>query len=212
MINCIMIKTRPEELNLKYGLLCLDFVNTVFWRLREEPIEGFTDYSILIKWGRIIGLITETDVTNLIQEAQKHPDEAELVLSRAINLRESLYRIIVTTLKGSHPDISDIEILSSEVSEMLKRIGLMHEDNKFEWKWNVGENELDQILWPILSSSSELLTSADMERIGICEGDGCGWLFFDQSRNRSRKWCDMGDCGNRAKARRFYKQKRENKE
>jgi predicted RNA-binding Zn ribbon-like protein len=37
-----------------------------------------------------------------------------------------------------------------------------------------------------------------------CSGDTCGWLFVDTSRNHSRRWCDMEDCGNRAKARRHY--------
>ena len=93
---------------------------------------------------------------------------------------------------------------------MLRRQALVYLEGKLEWGWRVGENELDQVLWPILISASEMLTSPDMERIGICEGDGCGWLFNDQNRNRSRKWCDMADCGNRAKARRFYKKKLEN--
>lgn len=206
-----MIKIPPKELNLRYGLLCLDFANTVFWRLRQEPIEGFTDYSVLLKWSQEIGLLTEAETTHLLQESQKHPDKAALVLSRAIKLRESLYRIIVTTQEGSHPKNNDIEILNSELSEMLQRAALFHVDGRFVWGWKVSENEMDQMLWPILYSSSELLTSSDMERVGICEGDGCGWFFYDQSRNQSRKWCDMGDCGNRAKARRFYKRKLENK-
>ncbi|HEV2391667.1 MAG TPA: CGNR zinc finger domain-containing protein [Verrucomicrobiae bacterium] len=36
----------------------------------------------------------------------------------------------------------------------------------------------------------------------LCQGDTCGWLFVDSSKNHSRRWCDMRDCGNRAKARR----------
>lgn len=204
-----MIKIHPRELNLRYGHLCLDFTNTVFWRLRADPEEGFKDYSILIKWGKYIGLLTETRSNRLIQEANNHPIEAEHVLSRAIDLREALYRILVATIRGNHPEVGDIDILRGEVSLMLKRIALTHDEEKFEWNWDVGETELDQILWPILEKSSEFLTSDDMDRLGICEGDGCGWLFFDHSRNRSRKWCDMGDCGNRAKARRFYKRKRE---
>ncbi len=38
-----------------------------------------------------------------------------------------------------------------------------------------------------------------------CAADNCNWLFYDASRNRSRRWCDMRDCGNRAKVRRFRK-------
>jgi len=47
--------------------------------------------------------------------------------------------------------------------------------------------------------------------VRICEAtatDGCGWLFLDETRNRSRRWCSMKDCGNRAKARRHYRRRR----
>jgi predicted RNA-binding Zn ribbon-like protein len=44
--------------------------------------------------------------------------------------------------------------------------------------------------------------------VGVCPGEGCGWLFFDASKNRSRRWCAMEDCGNRAKARRHYRRSR----
>ena len=42
-------------------------------------------------------------------------------------------------------------------------------------------------------------------RVRMCEApDGCGWLFYDETRNGTRRWCSMKDCGNRAKARRHY--------
>jgi predicted RNA-binding Zn ribbon-like protein len=46
-------------------------------------------------------------------------------------------------------------------------------------------------------------------RIGICEGGLCGWLFLDESRGKRRRWCDMNDCGGRAKARRYYDKHKE---
>jgi predicted RNA-binding Zn ribbon-like protein len=50
----------------------------------------------------------------------------------------------------------------------------------------------------------ELLTShVSRGAVRECESDTCAWLFLDRTRNHSRRWCDMGDCGNRAKARRF---------
>jgi len=65
------------------------------------------------------------------------------------------------------------------------------------------------MLWPILRSGADLLASEDRERVGQCADDrGCGWLFFDASRNRSRRWCNMEDCGNRAKAKRHYARER----
>jgi len=40
-------------------------------------------------------------------------------------------------------------------------------------------------------------------RVKACRGDDCRWVFIDGSRNTSRRWCDMADCGNRAKAATF---------
>jgi predicted RNA-binding Zn ribbon-like protein len=43
------------------------------------------------------------------------------------------------------------------------------------------------------------------DRMKACAADSCRWAFYDQSRNRSRQWCDMAVCGNRAKARSYRK-------
>lgn len=54
-----------------------------------------------------------------------------------------------------------------------------------------------------------LLAQPESERLKICPN--CHWLFLDRSRNRSRAWCDMAVCGNRAKASRHYHRNREEK-
>ncbi|MFD1329481.1 CGNR zinc finger domain-containing protein [Mycoplana ramosa] len=51
-------------------------------------------------------------------------------------------------------------------------------------------------------SALRLTVNAAPDRLKICPN--CGWLFLDKSRNRSRNWCDMAICGNRAKASRHY--------
>ncbi|KAA9375350.1 hypothetical protein F5972_28425 [Microbispora cellulosiformans] len=56
----------------------------------------------------------------------------------------------------------------------------------------------------------EFLSTADLRRLRVCplaEG-GCGWLFLDHSRNGSRRWCAMEDCGSQAKARRLTERRR----
>jgi len=60
----------------------------------------------------------------------------------------------------------------------------------------------------VVHDAAGLLTSEKLDRVEECADDRCGWLFLDVSRNRSRRWCAMEDCGNRAKARRHYKRKR----
>src|SRR5258706_243420 len=62
---------------------------------------------------------------------------------------------------------------------------------------------LDHLLGPIARSAANLLTRDELlYHVSHCGGDNCGWLFVDSSKNHSRRWCDMRDCGNRAKVRR----------
>ena len=58
-----------------------------------------------------------------------------------------------------------------------------------------------------VSAAALLARAADRDRVKICPGDDCGWMFLDESRNRRRTWCAMDMCGNRAKARRHYQRK-----
>ena len=77
-------------------------------------------------------------------------------------------------------------------------------DFDFDSATDGDEISLDKMIWAVARSAADLLTSADLKRVGVCAGEGCGWLFFDTSKNNSRRWCAMEDCGNRAKARRHY--------
>ena len=45
--------------------------------------------------------------------------------------------------------------------------------------------------------------------VRICGADDCLWIFLDTSKNRTRRWCDMKQCGNRMKARRFYERQKD---
>jgi len=58
------------------------------------------------------------------------------------------------------------------------------------------------LLRPILASALRLLSSPDLGRLRECAAERCGRLYLDHTKNRSRRWCDMATCGNRAKARR----------
>jgi predicted RNA-binding Zn ribbon-like protein len=90
----------------------------------------------------------------------------------------------------------------------MARSRLIPIKNGFTWDTNGKKDELDWMLKPVVRSAAELLTSDELTRVKECADDkGCGWLFLDKSRNRSRRWCDMKDCGNRAKAKRFYERK-----
>ncbi|WP_204057876.1 CGNR zinc finger domain-containing protein [Microbispora corallina] len=62
----------------------------------------------------------------------------------------------------------------------------------------------------LASAAVEFLSTVDLDRLKVCpvaEG-GCGWLFLDITRNGSRRWCAMADCGAQAKSRRLTERRR----
>jgi predicted RNA-binding Zn ribbon-like protein len=53
----------------------------------------------------------------------------------------------------------------------------------------------------VAAAAAKVAIEKRLDRIKICPADDCRWAFYDTSRNRSRQWCSMEVCGNRAKAR-----------
>lgn len=184
--------------------LCLEFANTADWHASEHPVETLTNYEALVDWSERIGLLSAQTATDLRTQAKNAPALAEQIHLWAVELREALYRIFAAVAVGDQPAQDDIELLNEALPLAFANPTLMPTEQGFAFRYRTGEG-LDQMLWPILRSAALLLTSPDLDRVGQCADDrGCGFLFFDTSRNRSRRWCDMSSCGNRAKARRHY--------
>lgn len=192
------------EMRLVGGRLCLDFVNTVDGR-RNDTVLGdkLEDYSDLVAWSQHSGIITRAEAARLIQESKQKPAGARAVFQRAIVLREALHRIFRATATERVPQSIDVEILNGELLRARNHERLISTDKGFVWEWTGSETALDRMLWSIAHSSAEFLSTGDLSRLRECGGEECGWLFEDTSRNRSRQWCHMQDCGNVAKVRRF---------
>lgn len=196
------------SLNLKEGWLCLDFANTAEWHASDHPQEQLNSYPDLVAWSEQVGLLTNSEAQRLLRKAKRHPGDAAAVLRRAIALRDAIYRILSRVAHGHAPQATDLTSLNAALPEALARSRIVPLADRFAWGWTDVETALDRMLWPVARSAADLLTSADVHRVGECADErGCGWLFLDMSRNHSRRWCDMKDCGNRAKARRHYKRK-----
>ncbi len=199
-----------QTLDLLGGRLCLDFANTVDWHASEHPIDYMNNYSDLIEWSGRVGIIKPVDRALLLEVAHERPEEAATVAEEARELREALYRIFASVAHHSHSADADLKLLNVEVKRTFANLELVREGDGFQWEWTHKDERLDQVLWPIVRSAAELLTSPALARVKQCADstDGCGWLFLDTSRNNSRRWCDMKDCGNRAKARQYLKRQR----
>lgn len=198
-----MIAENPlAGLNLIGGRLSLEFVNTV--DTHDTCIdEKLTAYADLVWWALHVGMLDEAAAAPLFARAEADPAAAADVFARAIELREAVYRAFVSARSGDVADDADLAVLNRELSRALGWLRVRAGDGEFAWEWEEAA-ELDRVLWPVVRDAAELLVSGDMRRVGKCCGDDCDWLYLDTSRNRSRRWCDMQSCGNRAKARRHY--------
>lgn len=190
------------------GHLVLDFTNTIGNRLSRQPHDWLSSYDNLVSWGELVGILPDADSRILQREAGRSPELAAASLERAIQLRETCYRILSAVAGGRSPETTDIETLNAFLPEALAHMGIVQENGIFTWKWANNEVDMDRIIWPVARAAADLLTSGELARVGECLGDGCGWLFLDMSRNRSRRWCSMEECGNRAKSRRHYARSR----
>jgi predicted RNA-binding Zn ribbon-like protein len=202
------------EMKLVGGRLCLDFINTVDARKTDSPRtesrsrctvlgDKLHDYSDLVAWSRHSGIITAKEAERLIQSSKRNAREAKNVFDRAIALREALYRICKAIMKGRSPQAVDLDTVNHELLPARANERLSHQANGFTWEWVGNEAALDRMLWSIAHSAAELFTTGDLSRLRECGSKDCGWVFEDTSKNRSRQWCDMRDCGNVAKVRRY---------
>ena len=205
------LRDRPAgHAKLVGGRLCLDFANSVRrWPpegpdgARDDADERLGAYADLLAWSGRVGALDEDAIVRLWREAERRPDDARATHSRARRLRDAIYAIGWSLAHGSSPRAADLGTLEAEAQAARARQRLAVRDRALLWRLPADERALDGPLLPVALSADEYFTSGDLSRLHVCPGDDCGWLFEDTTRNRSRQWCDMGDCGNLAKVRRF---------
>ena len=103
---------RERRFELRGGIVCLEFVNTVGWRLTDRPSEYLRTYKDLLDWGRQAGLLALEETEDLSRQATLDPEGAQETLSRALDLREAIHRVISRTIVGESQDVSDLSALN----------------------------------------------------------------------------------------------------
>lgn len=197
-----------QNLDLVGGHVALDFANT--GSLEDGPAsERLVRYADVVTFAVRTRVIGGEGASELRALANQQPGRAEAVLEDARELRDIVDHIFTAIATGGRPADVDIAGLNRFLEEGMRHRRLEPDERCCGWSWSAGEEPLARMLWPIAAAAAELLVEGDLERVKRCGNDSCGWLFVDLSRNRSRRWCDMRECGNRAKARRHYARRRD---
>jgi len=197
-------------LKLDMPQLCLDYANTLGYRHSPRPEEHLPDYLSLLEWSRTASLLGEGEAEQLRLQAVSHPLEAEQAFKEAIDLRENLYRILAAQAHSTGAAEEDLLAFNRKLGEVMSHSRLTSDAEGYQWGWSKeAALRLARPWWPVVHSTAVLLISPHLlERLGQCADPQCGWLFLDTSKSRNRKWCDINDCGNRAKQRRYQSRKR----
>lgn len=169
--------------------VCLDLVNTVNdW---NEPAKDQLDGpSGFAAWAEAAGL-GEDLASDLPQDA----------LDDARDLRANLHRLLSAVIDREPPPVDAQQGILELYAEGWRNTRFVWSDGDLRLEWT--GRDKDRILWRIADSAVGLLRSDGVDRLGRCPG--CGWLYLDVTKNRSRRWCNMATCGSREKARRYYR-------
>jgi predicted RNA-binding Zn ribbon-like protein len=192
------------------GDAALDFVNTVTGR-DQAPRDWLGSYPRLLEWAAKAKLLADDVLHVLETTANSDPTAASNALRRAKNLREALFAVVTAIISGKAPPESAMALLNRywQAGTIVHELRYVKREVRLEIR--PGAIDLDVIASLIAYRFVEDLLPEPRERLRICKGSNCSWLFLDHSKAGRRRWCDMAVCGNAAKSRRFYARIREEK-
>jgi predicted RNA-binding Zn ribbon-like protein len=194
------------DIRLDGGNLSLDFVNTIHDRY-EEPFRDYIhNYPELVTWSHFAGGIDEIQKKKLLQLSQENKKGSEQVYLKSIQLREAIYNYILYMNNQDKVPTADSKLINQWLSRAFSNLELVQVKSDVLLNWNPENLRLESVLWPIIKSFVDLITSDMRRRIKQCPN--CGWVFVDKSKNKSRRWCSMDTCGNRIKAQRYAQKNR----
>jgi predicted RNA-binding Zn ribbon-like protein len=202
------IPSRAGSLTLVAGGLALDFANTSSGRGGERHLEHLCNATNVVTWARHAGLFDEEVAARLVEKIAASDPAFSEFLDDALSLRETIFRIAAAIAHKRTPDQADLSFLSARCATALAKATLEMGADGARWRWPAADPIPETVLGAIALSAVGLLRDSDPKRIKQCPGEHCGWVFFDMTKNGSRRWCEMKVCGNRAKAKTHYRRHR----
>jgi predicted RNA-binding Zn ribbon-like protein len=188
------------------GDLALDFHNTVSWSSDELSQERLRDFADLAAWAAEAGLLRRTQPIGAAAAADS--PAARRAYAEAFRFRRQLHEVLTALARKRRPDAAALRGLDAGVARALRKRRLELEGKRFVWRWEDTDSGLRLPVLEAAWAAARLLTSADLADLRACANPECGWLFIDRSRRHNRRWCEMGACGSRAKAKRYYRRVR----
>jgi predicted RNA-binding Zn ribbon-like protein len=159
--------------------LVIDFVNTAGWGPEREDLAR---PSLLVEWLAARGL-----------EPGRRASRADLDEARRV-------REAIRDLLSAHNDVeTDVAAATAVLDRAARRAQLGVRFAAGDTRAEPAAPGIAGALGRILAEVAAGMGDGTWERVKACRADDCRWAFLDTAKNRSRAWCSMRSCGNRAK-------------
>ncbi|HTK10547.1 MAG TPA: CGNR zinc finger domain-containing protein [Ktedonobacteraceae bacterium] len=170
--------------------LCLDFINSEFrdfrgrW-VRDDLQQPVWMEQFLAKWGLQTASLPDADV-----------------LVRLVALRTLLRRMVESLATGQLAS-TDLAELNSLLRKGVFSRSLLHAGESYRVELIPLQKDWEWVQAEIAASFAHLLADCDVRRLKICANTHCRWVFYDESKSRTRSYCTADKCANLLKVRRF---------
>lgn len=182
------------------GDSALDVLNTVDWRLNpEKAIEQFIGYEHVLAWAVESGFLTIDEHLELERLALLDPVVAASECSAFARMREDAYGAIVDRRTGETSQLVEWH------RSALRDTGLLFEGDV--WAWRDHALSLRVPRDRVVRTLIQLMHDERIRLLHQCEDDDCGWVYLDTSPRHNRRWCESSTCGDRNRARAYYRRK-----
>lgn len=197
-------------LSIDSTVLCCNFINTVSSWKTTKNYDYFVTYDDFIEWCFKLEVSNPERLKILRESAQEQPAEALIALHRIKEIRKVLQGLIAAVAQDNNDKkLAFLPATNLLLVDAISRQRLLYADGKFIMDQVDFTSDLMSPVWKAVHSLSELLTDHDTERIKECPM--CGWVFLDETKNGSRKWCSIKACGTTDKMMRYNRKKKLNK-
>jgi predicted RNA-binding Zn ribbon-like protein len=175
----------------------LDLVNTVAWRLGgPERTENLESYADVLDWCVESDLLSEDEAAALRDLAGRDGARAERERQQVVKAREKVYAALFEDDPQAAADLADMYRTAIAAADLVRA------DDR--WRWRDRDADLRLPRDRIVRGLVALAQRDDLDRLHQCEDAKCGWVYFDTSPRRNRRWCNTKDCGDRNRARAYY--------
>jgi predicted RNA-binding Zn ribbon-like protein len=194
-------RTFEDAVMFAAGRLGLDFVNTACER-RGEPLEFLGDVAALDRWLQTAERIHGRRIAG---EPWRAADGTRS-LARALALREALAEFVLAVLETRSPADFAVQEVNAVMRETPTYPQMTFDAGDYEYALHATRGA-DAWLGEIARDAADLLVHGDRSLIRQCECESCVRVFYDTTKNHSRRWC-VEKCGSRVKAANYYRRKR----